>query len=230
METDGVDTEIGGSEYGKAEKRGKGSGTKKVLKKTRHSSESSSSNEIAEVEQIAKSATKPVPRKNEKKESETTMIMEPNKEQEGKIFSNNIGVHRLLRHSIIGQAGIMSYTRNLKRKTYTIKIKDNGRIKEILAPRKLGMYEITVSRPKAEEALSFRYRVIGLLSEEIEADKIERILKEDYDIKVERILRGFGEGRQKTTQIEVRSKASVFPDSVNIMYERFRVRHFIDRS
>ena len=235
METDGADTEVGGSEHfndplGKVEKRGKGSGTKKVLKKRRHSSENSSSNEMADVELIAKATTKPVTQEKEKEESETTIIMEPNKEQEGKFFSNNIGVYRLLSHSIIGQAGIMTCTRNLKRKTYTIKIKNNERIKEILALRKLGMYEITVTRPKAEEALSFRYGVIGPFGEDIEADEIEEILKEDYDdVKVERIMRGFGEGRQKTTQMKVRFKASVFPVSVNILYERFQVRQFIDR-
>ena len=234
METDVADADGGNYEHHKdpPEKwQRKSSSTKKLLKKRRHTLSSSSEEnvavEVAKGKEVKKTA---VVQTKDKEESEMTIIMEPVKDQEGKFFTNNIGVYRLLSHSIIGQAGIISCTRNLKQKTYTIKIKNNSRSEEILALKKLGMYEVAVTRPKAEEALKYRYGVIGPFGEDIEAEEIEEILKEEHnDVKVERIMRGFGERRQKTTQMKVRFDASAFPDNVIILYERFHVRQFIDR-
>ena len=104
------------------------------------------------------------------------------------------------------------------------------KLEEILKLKKLGMYEIEIEIPKAIEALNYRYGVIGPFGESVQAEELQEILEEEYaGIKVERIMVGRGEKRNKSTQSKLKFHAKELPEYVFVHYERVKVRQFIDQ-
>ena len=166
----------------------------------------------------------------ENQNQEVTIIVQPSKEQEVHFFANTIGVFRLLNNSLIGQAGILKNTRNLSRKTYTIVLESNRSLDNILKMNKLGMYTISVTIPRAVAALEYRCGVIGPFGPEVDPEELQEILNDSYEgVTVERIMKGKGENKVKTSQMKVKFKSRELPEYIHILCERFQVRQFIDQ-
>ena len=96
--------------------------------------------------------------------------------------------------------------------------------------KKLGMYDVSVTIPKAVAALEFRCGVVGPFGPDVDPDELQELLSEHYQgITVERIMKGRDENKTKTTQIKLKFKAKELPEYNHVLYERFKVRQYIDQ-
>ena len=96
------------------------------------------------------------------------IIIEP--ENGDAFFASTVAVYKLIKNSIIGEAGIAECTRNLSKKVYVLKLSSTANIQEILALQKLGEYKVKCYKPLSN---THKIGVIGPIGKETKAEELE---------------------------------------------------------
>ena len=154
------------------------------------------------------------------------IIIKP--ENGASFFASTVAVYKLIKNSIIGEAGIAECTRNISKKVYALKLSSTANIQEILALQKLGEYKVKCYKPLSN---THKIGVIGPIGKETKAEELEEEMKENGypGIKVQRLMKGYGAKSEQTTLMKITMKVEKLPEKINIMNELFTVRAYVEK-
>ena len=144
-------------------------------------------------------------------------------------FANEVRLTRDLSNSAFGLAGIDTVSKNVSRNLLIVTIKQMTakKLADLLAIKKIGSYQVSCRLPQSKQ---ITYGVIGPIGEETDPMEILQLLS-DTEPAVEAVSR-ITKGKEKTPTkcMRLTFSGQVLPEYVNIGYQRFPVRLFIDRA
>lgn len=172
----------------------------------------------------------PVSDLNGQTEKNPIIIIEPEKDHReiSKFFANEVALVKGLTASKFGSCQIVDTHKNLSKGQLIVELKMNEitTIEDILSVGKIGDWTVKCKLPLAQ---TVTHGVIGPIGVETPDEKILESLKEKYDQVIEATRLTKGKEKTPTLCIKVTFIGKTLPDKVNLFYQVFKVKLYVDK-
>ena len=124
---------------------------------------------------------------------------------------------------------VINSFRNLKKGIQVLTLKNNSNKKNILELRKLGKFDVHCYEPMNQKT---KVGVVGPVEFDVTEESVEELLIEQgyVNAKAKRLILGYGEKARKTKTMKVFLEVETLPSHITIMWEKYEVTQYIDKS